>query len=54
MIQTLFANNDAFSKATVPPFTQLELFRQDLKSMKMNFNTFPGRTVTRFDTTESP
>jgi hypothetical protein len=32
-----------FSKTTVPPFTQLELFGYGLKSMKGNFNIFPGQ-----------
>jgi hypothetical protein len=31
-----------FSKTTVSPFTQLELFSHGLKSMKVNFNIFPG------------
>jgi hypothetical protein len=37
MIQMLFL------KKTMPPFTQLELFSHGLKSMKMNFNIFPGQ-----------
>jgi hypothetical protein len=31
-----------FSKMTMPPFTQLELFSLGLKSMKVNFSVFPG------------
>jgi hypothetical protein len=43
MIQTLFPNNDAlFKKKTMSPFKQLELFSHGLKSMKVNFNIFPG------------
>jgi hypothetical protein len=38
MIQTLFPNNDA-----VPPFTQLELFSNGLKCMKVNFSNFPDQ-----------
>jgi hypothetical protein len=41
MIQTLFSMQ--FSKTTMPPFTQLELFSHGLKSMMMNFNIFPGQ-----------
>jgi hypothetical protein len=37
MIQILFP------KMTMPPFTQLELFKHGLKSMKVNFNIFPGQ-----------
>jgi hypothetical protein len=33
-----------FSKTTVPPITQLELFCHSLKSMKMNFSVFPGQS----------
>jgi hypothetical protein len=43
IIQTLFPNSDTVSKTTVPPFTQLELFSHGLKSMKANFNIFPGQ-----------
>jgi hypothetical protein len=32
-----------FSRMTMPPFTQLELFSDGLKSMKVNFNIFPGQ-----------
>jgi hypothetical protein len=32
-----------FSKMTMPPFTQLELFSHSLKSMKVNFSIFPGQ-----------
>jgi hypothetical protein len=32
-----------FSKTAVLPFTWLELFRHGLKSMKVNFNIFPGQ-----------
>jgi hypothetical protein len=32
-----------FSKSTMPPFTQLKLFNHGLKSMKVNFNIFPGQ-----------
>jgi hypothetical protein len=31
-----------FSKLTMPPFTQQEIFSHGLKNMKMNFNIFPG------------
>jgi hypothetical protein len=41
MIQTLFPNNGAVS--AMPPFTQLELFSHGFKSMKVNFNIFPGQ-----------
>jgi hypothetical protein len=30
-------------KKTMPPFTQMELFSHGLKSMKVNFNIFPGQ-----------
>jgi hypothetical protein len=43
MIQTLFPNNNGVSKTTMPPFTQLELCSHGLKSMKMDFNIFPGQ-----------
>jgi hypothetical protein len=43
MIQTLFPNNDTVFQDEVPPFTQLELFSHGLKSMKVNFNIFPGQ-----------
>jgi hypothetical protein len=32
-----------FSKMTMHPFTQLELLSHGLKSMKVNFNIFPGQ-----------
>jgi hypothetical protein len=32
-----------FSKTAMPPFTQLELFSNGSKSMKVNFNIFPGQ-----------
>jgi hypothetical protein len=32
-----------FSKTTVPPFTQLELFSHGLTCIEVNFNTFPGQ-----------
>jgi transposase-like protein len=32
-----------FSKTTMPPFTELELFSHSLKCMKVNFNIFPGQ-----------
>jgi hypothetical protein len=32
-----------YSKATMPPSTQLELFSDGLKSTKENFNIFPGQ-----------
>jgi hypothetical protein len=32
-----------FSKTTVPPSTQLELFNHGLKSMKVNFSIFSGQ-----------
>jgi hypothetical protein len=31
-----------FSKKTLPTFTQLELISHGLKSIKVNFNIFPG------------
>jgi hypothetical protein len=43
MIQTLFPNNNKVFKDNSGPFTQLELFNHGLKSMKVNFNTFPGQ-----------
>jgi hypothetical protein len=43
MIQTLFPNNDAVFQEGSAPFTQLELFSHGLKSMKVNFNIFPGQ-----------
>jgi hypothetical protein len=39
MIQTAMQ----FSKTTVPPPTQLELFSHGLKSMKVNFSIFPDQ-----------
>jgi hypothetical protein len=41
MIQTLFPNNNAIHKMTMPPFTQLELFSHGLKTMKLNFKYIP-------------
>jgi hypothetical protein len=38
-----FRTTMQFSRTTVPPFIQLELFSHDLKSKKMNFNVFPGQ-----------
>jgi hypothetical protein len=32
-----------FSKATMPLFTQLELFSHGLKNMMVNFTIFPGQ-----------
>jgi hypothetical protein len=43
MIQMLFLNKMQFSKMTMPPFIQLELFTHDLKGMKVNFNIFAGQ-----------
>jgi hypothetical protein len=46
MNQKLFPNNDAkiqFSKTTISPLTRLELLSHGLKSMKVNFNIFPGQ-----------
>jgi hypothetical protein len=43
MIQTLFPNNDAVFQDDNAPLTQLELFSHGLKSMKVNFNMFPGQ-----------
>jgi hypothetical protein len=34
-----------FSKTTMRPFTQLELFSHGLKSMKVNFKIFPGQHI---------
>jgi hypothetical protein len=42
MIQTLFPNNDTVFRDKTPTFTRLELFSHGLKSMKVNFNIFPG------------
>jgi hypothetical protein len=41
MIQT-FPNSDAVFQDDNAPFTKLELFSHGLKSMKVNFNIFPG------------
>jgi hypothetical protein len=41
MIQTLTTMK--FSKTTMPPFTQLQLFSLGLKSIKANFNIFPAQ-----------
>jgi hypothetical protein len=41
-----------FSKKTMLPFTQLELFNHDLKSKKGSFNIFPGQHSPRLDITE--
>jgi hypothetical protein len=38
-----------FSEMTMPPFTQLEPSSHDLKSMKVNFNIFPGQHTKKFD-----
>jgi hypothetical protein len=38
-----------YSSKTMPPFTELELFSQGLKGMKVNFNSSLGRTNTRFE-----
>jgi hypothetical protein len=35
--------NSKFKSPPPPPFTQLELFSHGLKSMKVNFNIFPGQ-----------
>jgi hypothetical protein len=44
MIQTLFPNNNAvFQDDNDPIHTKLELFSHALKSMKVNFNIFPGQ-----------
>jgi hypothetical protein len=45
MIQMLFPNNDAVFEGDSAPFTQMELFSHGLKSMKVNFNIFPGQTA---------
>jgi hypothetical protein len=39
MIQTLFLNNDAVFQDDSAPFTWMELFSLDSKSMKVNFST---------------
>jgi hypothetical protein len=39
MIQSYFRTTIQFSKMTVPPFMQLELFSHGLKSMKVNFKS---------------
>jgi hypothetical protein len=38
-----------FSKMTMPPFTQLELFSHGLKSVKVNFNSPLASTITTFE-----
>jgi hypothetical protein len=38
-----FRTTMQFSRTTIPTFTQLELFSHGLKSMKVNFNIFPGQ-----------
>jgi hypothetical protein len=43
MRQTLFPTFLQFSKTTFPPSIQLKLFSHGLKSMKVNFNIFPGQ-----------
>jgi hypothetical protein len=43
MIQTSFLNNDAVFQDNNAPLTLLELFSHSLKSMKVNFSTFPGQ-----------
>jgi hypothetical protein len=43
MIHTLFLNNNAVSKTTMPPLTQLKLFSHGMKNMKVNLNIFPGQ-----------
>jgi hypothetical protein len=42
MLQTLFLKDDAVIQDDSAPFTQLEMFSHGLKSMKANFNIFPG------------
>jgi hypothetical protein len=42
MIET-FLNNSAVFQDNNAPFTELELFSHGLKSMKVNFNIFPGQ-----------
>jgi hypothetical protein len=43
MIQALFLSNVAVFQHDNAPITQLELFSHGLKSMKVNFNIFPGQ-----------
>jgi hypothetical protein len=43
IIHPSFPNNDAVFWDEISRFTQLELFIHWLKSMKMNFNIFPGQ-----------
>jgi hypothetical protein len=43
MIRTLFPSNDAVFQEDNAPIQRLELFRHGLKSMKVNFNIFPGQ-----------
>jgi hypothetical protein len=43
VIRRYFRTTMQFSKMTGPPFTQLELFSDSWKSMKVTFNIFPGQ-----------
>jgi hypothetical protein len=45
-----FRTTMQFSKTTMPPFTQLELFIHGLRNMKVNFNIFPGQHNHRWGT----
>jgi hypothetical protein len=49
MIQTLFMNCDALFQDEIScHFTQLKMFTHGLKSMKVNFNIFPGQQSQQF------
>jgi hypothetical protein len=50
--QRLSSNNDAVSQDDHAPFTQLELFSHSSKSMKVNFNIFPGPAQSPYLITE--
>jgi hypothetical protein len=41
-IKRLFLNNDAVFKDSNAPYTKLELLSLGLKTVKVNFNIFPG------------
>jgi hypothetical protein len=43
MIQTLFPNSVAVFQDDIAPFTENEVFSHGLKSVKVNFNIFPGQ-----------
>jgi hypothetical protein len=41
-----FPNNDEVCRDDNAPFTKLELFSHAFKSIKVNFNIFPGQHIT--------